>query len=372
MKVAQVPFSAALLDVSGGNIKVPKSEYLHSGAFPVIDQGKEFASGYTNETKALFRGADLPVIIFGDHTRVFKYVDEPFAMGADGIKVLKPKQGYHPKFIFHALRQLRIPDAGYDRHFKYLRRTQIPVIPIEQQKRVATILDSADAVRAKRRASIALLDAFLGSVFLDMFGDPATNPKGWPLNTCGELCERITVGIVVKPASYYRPTGIPALRSLNIKPNRIVLENLVFFSEQDNKTRLAKTRLKTGDVVLVRTGQPGTAAVVPKNCDGINAIDLLIASPTQDKLHPEYLAQFFNSSEGKRFVLASQRGQIQQHFNVEMLRKAKVPTPPLHLQEHFAAIIYRYRKLLEIYETNALQMDNLFKSLQQQAFSAIL
>jgi type I restriction enzyme S subunit len=109
------------------------------------------------------------------------------------------------------------------------------------------------------------------------------------------------VGIVVQPASYYQEYGVPALRSQNIKPNSISTDNLVFFSPSDNETKLAKTRVKAGDVVLVRTGQPGTAAVIPEELDGVNAIDLLITTPCKDIVDSVYLCSFFNSAWGKKW-----------------------------------------------------------------------
>ena len=158
----------------------------------------------------------------------------------------------------------------------FLTDAKISIPPLPEQRRIAEVLDRAEALRAKRRASLTQLDTLKQSIFLDMFGDPISNPRKWPTVYFAEICERVTVGIVVQPASYYVSEGVPALRSLNIKPGRIVLQDLVFFSKADNETRLSKTKLKAGDVVLVRSGQPGTAAVVPGELDGVNAIDLLI------------------------------------------------------------------------------------------------
>ena len=118
---------------------------------------------------------------------------------------------------------------------------QIPLPPIAEQKRIAAILDAADALRAKRRETLAQLDTLLQSTFLDMFGDPVTNPKGWKTKKGSEICKRITVGIVVKPASYYQETGIPALRSLNVRANKIETNNLVYISNEDNENKSVTT-----------------------------------------------------------------------------------------------------------------------------------
>jgi len=247
-------------------------------------------------------------------------------------------------------------------------RLEIPLPPLVEQRRIATILDKADALRARRRAALAQLDALTQSVFLDMFGSPVTNPAGWPAVAFSEICDRVTVGIVVKPASYYVPNGVPALRSLNIKPGKIVLEDLVYFSQSDNDTKLAKTKLRTNDVVIVRTGQPGTAAVVPSELDGVNAIDLLIASPQNELGDPTFLCTFFNSAGGRDLVLSKQRGQVQKHLNVGSLNEAIIPLPPIDLQRTFARRIGAIEKLKASHHASCAALDGLFASLQDRAF----
>jgi type I restriction enzyme S subunit len=172
----------------------------------------------------------------------------------------------------------------------------------------------------------------------------------------------------VQPASYYQDSGVPALRSQNIKPNSISTDNLVFFSESDNETKLAKTRLKAGDVLLVRTGQPGTAAVVPEELDGVNAIDLLITTPLKDIVESIYLCTFFNSAWGKKMVLSSQVGQIQKHLNVGILNNAQIICPPLPLQKEFAQRVEAVEKLKATHLASLSQLEALFASLQHRAF----
>jgi type I restriction enzyme, S subunit len=360
-------FEEAISDESGGNIKTPQSEFLPAGKLPIVDQGKMLISGYVNDSMRACK-AQLPVIIFGDHTRCFKFIDFPFGMGADGIKILRPRLNADEKYLFHYLRSLQLPNAGYDRHFKYLKRTKIPLPPIAEQKRIAAILDKAEEIRSQRRQALEQLDVIAQSIFLEMFGDPVTNPKVWQTKRCKNICHRITVGIVVQPASYYQDKGVPALRSLNIKEDSISLDNLVFFSQNDNETKLSKTRLKASDVVLVRTGQPGTAAVVPDNLDGVNAIDLLITTPRNDVVDSKYLCHFFNSLGGKKLVLSSQVGQIQKHLNVGILNEALIPLPPIALQQEFARRVETIAQLKATHRESLAQLDALFASLQHRAF----
>lgn len=293
-----------------------------------------------------------------------------------GFKSFVPKPDLmNAKFLFHWLRFNRayLESLGVGATFKEVSKAivakiKVPVPPLTEQRRIAAILDQADELRAKRREALAQYDELGQAIFIEMFGDPVTNPMGWPVIPFEELCSRVTVGIVVQPASYYRESGIPALRSLNIKPGRIVLNDLVYFSKEDNDTKLQKTKLRAGDVVLVRSGQPGTASVVPPELDGVNAIDLLIASPRSTEVDSTYLCEFFNSNAGRSLVLSSQRGQIQKHLNVGSLNAAPIVLPPLTLQRQFAQRLASTKALAARLGESSDEMDSLFASLQHRAF----
>jgi type I restriction enzyme S subunit len=169
-------FSEAVKDATADYSKLQKSDYLEQGAFPIVDQGRQHFGGYTNDESIISR-VNLPAIVFGDHTRIFKFIEEPFCLGADGAKVLEPKGKLDKKFLFYYLSSLNIESAGYSRHFKFLKENVVPVPSLSEQKRIATILDKADSIRRKRQKAIQLADDFICAVFLDMFGDPNSNSK---------------------------------------------------------------------------------------------------------------------------------------------------------------------------------------------------
>ena len=114
--------------------KIPTKQYLDQGKYPVIDQGQEFIGGYTKDEAGVI--SQLPVIVFGDHTRVFKYVDFPFVAGADGVKIFQAKSCLLPKLLFYFLQAVTLPDRGYARHYQYLVKSMIPVPPLAEQKRI--------------------------------------------------------------------------------------------------------------------------------------------------------------------------------------------------------------------------------------------
>ena len=188
MSFQKLPFLDVFKDATGGHIKTPQTEFLEEGEFPVVDQGQVLVAGFVNDRSRVC-SIKPPVIVFGDHTRVIQYVDFEFAMGADGTKVLVPKIESDTKYLYYALKAIKIPAAGYSRHYKFLKETQIPLPPLPEQRRIADTLDKADALRAKRRQALAQLDTLTQSIFLDMFGDPATNPKEWPINRIDEITE---------------------------------------------------------------------------------------------------------------------------------------------------------------------------------------
>jgi type I restriction enzyme S subunit len=251
---------------------------------------------------------------------------------------------------------------------KDIESLRIPLPPLDDQIRIADVLTRTEKLIAKRKESISALDEFLKSTFLEMFGDPVRNEKGWKTYSGNDYSDLLTVGVVIRPASYYTDKGIIALRSLNIKPNRIDLNNLVYFSEESSNGVLSKSILREGDVVIVRTGVTGTAAVVPKELDGVNCIDLIIVRPKKDMLNPYYLAFLLNSDRGKRLVTSKEVGGIQKHFNIGAIKDISFPFPPVALQNKFADIVAKVEAMKVKYNESLVEMEKLYGGLSQRAF----
>lgn len=175
----------------------------------------------------------------------------------------------------------------------------------------------------------------------------------------------------MKPASYYRETGVPALRSLNVKPGQVVVTNLVYISEEHNDGILSKSRLSCGDLVFVRSGRPGTCAVIPPSLDGCNAIDLLLATTDSSRILPGFASSYFNSAGGKASIFAESRGQVQQHFNAGSLAKALVPVPPIEIQEEFCNTLKARNSRLTKSELSIEGLKGLSKALEMSLMSGI-
>ena len=362
-------FDEAVEDASGGNIKTKQNDYAEVGEFPIVDQGKALIAGYTDDEAALCK-VPLPVVIFGDHTRCLKFVDFPFGMGADGVKVLKPKAGLDAKFLYHYLRQIKLPDGGYDRHFKYLKRETVPLPPLEEQRRIAAILDQAETLRTQRRTALALLDSLTQSLFLDMFGDPVANPKGLPICELQRLCTRITDGTHQSPA--WQKSGIPFLFISNIVEGQINFDTHKFISADTHAELTKRCPIEIGDVLYTTVGSYGNAAVV--STKELFAFQRHIAhiKPDRSKLDSRFLAAMIQSPGVRQQVDKVAKGIAQKTVNLADLKGLSVFWPPLPLQQTFATRIAAIEALKATHRRALAALDALFASLQQRAFAGAL
>ena len=165
-----VGFLSIFSDVTRKVKKIPKNEYLVEGKHIIIDQGKNEIAGYTNNEEKIFR--DVPAVVFGDHTRVFKYVEKPFFIGADGVKVLIDKKRKNTKYYYYQLLNAKILDTGYNRHYKWVKELQLKIVCPDEQEKIVKILDTSQTLIDNRKKQIKALDELIESKFYEMFGDP--------------------------------------------------------------------------------------------------------------------------------------------------------------------------------------------------------
>lgn len=165
-------FANTFADTTAGNEKLQSSQFLAAGKIAVVDQGQSQIAGYSDNVSIAYRGK-LPVIVFGDHTRIFKFIDHPFVLGADGVRVLTPKPEVNPLFAYWHCKLLNIPSAGYSRHFKYLKEKSF-ICPGEalqdhfseltQTMILQTSVLEKAAARVEQLFSVLLDNAFSGQL----------------------------------------------------------------------------------------------------------------------------------------------------------------------------------------------------------------
>lgn len=366
----EVSFLEAAIDVSGGNIKTPQSQYRDEGAIAVVDQGKALIGGYTNDLSSQCK-AELPVVIFGDHTRVLKFVDFPFSMGADGVKVLRPRDGLDAKFFYHFLRFVDIPSAGYDRHFKYLKRLNIPLPPLPEQRRIAAILDHADTLRAKRREALARLDELIQSIFVDMFGDLSTNPHRWETCQFGELIAAGPQNGLYKPAHLYG-SGTRILR-IDGFHNAVSIVERSLKRVRIEGNEIAKYALTPGDIVINRVNSIehlGKSTLVPNLEETVVfESNMMRARLFDDRLNPVFgLAQLQSPFVRSQILVAAKDAVNQSSINQTDVRSLCVRVPPIGLQADYASLVARIGLLQTQHRVAVVHLEALFASLQSRAF----
>jgi len=252
---------------------------------------------------------------------------------------------------------------------------RIPAPPISEQKKIAAILSSVDdAIQATqavidqtRRVKQGLLQQFLTrGIGHTRFKQTEIGevPEEWCIKTAKEVCSKISVGIVVKPTQYYESNGIKCFRSANVREGYIEDHNWVYISEEANNLN-AKSKLHSGDVLIVRTGYPGTSCVVPQEYDGTNCIDIIFARPKVGMILSQYLSCFINSSLGKKQVLYGQGGLAQKHFNVNALNQMKIVLPSIYEQKKITTILTNMDDVLNIELDKMVQIQKIKRGLMQ-------
>lgn len=360
------PFTDVFRDATSGNVKISSSDYLAEGAFPIVDQGKKTIAGYHNDSSSLVK-SPIPVVIFGDHTRAIKYIDFPFSLGADGTKILVPKVKADIKYLYHYLKSHPLKSAGYSRHFKFLKELKIPFPPLVEQKRIAAILDKADALRRLRQDSIDLTEQLIQSVFIDMFGDPVSNPKGWPTKSLVESCAISSGGTPSKKRADYWEGSFPWFTPKDLKQDYLH-DSIDHISEAVT----TETRIKaypSNTVLIVVRGMilAHSFPVSTIKVRGAVNQDIKALKPNTG-LSSEFLASCLKAQ--KAFILSkvSTAGHGTKKLDSRVFTEIPILMPPKELQEKFIDAVHQHTTILEDQRNGLLETNHLFDSLQQHAF----
>lgn len=364
----EVNFGDLVSDETGGNAKTLQSDYLPEGTYPIVDQGQSLIGGYTNDNSRVCK-SELPVIIFGDHTKCFKYIDFPFCLGADGTKVLKPKRQLNERYLFYALRRIHIPEAGYSRHFKYLKKGKIPLPPLEEQKQIAATLDQADEVCRKRQRAIDRLNDLGQAIFIEMFGAPSSNPMGWNVARLGEIVrvgDRINYG-VVQPGDAVN-TGVPLIRVGDLlKP--FIDPTLVKRIDPLIESAYARSRLEGDEILVGCVGSIGAVALAHEGLKGANIARAVARVPIDhSKVDRRFLAAMIRSSLVQRYFRTETRTVAQPTLNIGLIVDAPILLPPLELQQQFSLRLAKLESIATAFELSLSASNRLVAALQHRAF----
>jgi type I restriction enzyme, S subunit len=364
MTVAQVIENIPLT-----NIKLKQSDYQTAGKYPVIDQGQMLIGGYTNKGE-LKVPCELPVVIFGDHTKIVKYIDFEFVAGADGIKVMKPKDIINTKLFYHFAKSIKLPNKGYARHFKLLEESFIPIPPERIQHKIVAILSKAEETKGLRTQADELTGRLIQSVFLGMFGNPVKNPKKWRIvlfeNTCqtrlGKMLDSKQQNGLNK--RYY-------LRNTNVQWGRLDLSSVLQMDFDESERE--EFRLKKGDVLICEGGRVGRSAIwndeLPE-CYFQKALHRV--RPYLDMATPEYIANLMLALNDCGGLNSFTSEATIAHLTGIKLKGLPIPLPPLSLQTRFSEISNRMKMIILNQNNSRLELNGLFDVLTQKAFTGDL
>ena len=238
--------------------EIKTTNYEMVGKYPIVSQSEDLIAGYTDDDKFVIH-LEKPVIVFGDHTRIIKFVDFDFCVGADGVKILSSKDFISPKYLFHFLQYKKVPSLGYSRHYKLLKEIDVfyPT-SLSIQSKISDELDKITEMISKYDEQLNELDKLSQSIFYEMFGDPIENEKGWEVKTLKNISEKITSGNNAKLATgTYKSEGIPYFRCQNVWKNRIDFKDMVYIDEETNQ-KLKSSVLKHNDLLITKIGRINT------------------------------------------------------------------------------------------------------------------
>lgn len=345
------------LDGSPGSAKIPRKKFLVNGKFPIVSQEEGLINGYWDDESDLIK-LECPIVIFGDHTQVLKFVDFDFVLGADGVKLLKPKTFLDAKYLYYFLLGHPLAELGYARHYRLLKEFDVRFPSLPEQKRIAAILDETfagiETAIANTEKNLAnargLFESYLNAVFTQQ-GD------GWARRKLADVCEnldskRIPITKSKRKAGdvpYYGASGV-----VDYVADYIFDEDLLLVSE-DGANLLART-------------YPIAFSVSGKSWVNNHAHVLKFEEVASQRFIEFYL----NSISLEPYV----SGMAQPKLNQKALNNITVPFPPVEIQKEVVEKLDDLNKskdrLAKIYIQKRSSLDELKQSLLQKAFSGEL
>jgi type I restriction enzyme, S subunit len=356
------PFENIFKDSTSHFTKVKKEDYKQNGIYPIVDQGQSFIGGYTDDENLIVK-ENLPVIIFGDHTKIFKYIDFPFTIGADGVKVLTLKNPeYSVLFYFFYLKSIEIIDKGYSRHFKYLKEKKLPVPNhISDQLYIANLLSKAETLINQRKESIRLLDQYLKSTFLEMFGDPVRNEKRWKVGKFKDLA--IIDRKQVLPSEFTNDDFYIGLEDIEKETGNIIKKTI----ENAEDLKSSKFRFTPNHILYAKLRPYLNKVALPSQL-GICSTDIFPILPVVGKSTRDFICFLMRSKPFVSEMHSKSSGANLPRASASIIENFKTYQPPFFLQTQFAQIVEKTEALKAQHQQSLQELEQLYGSLSQKAF----
>lgn len=366
--------------------KIQQKFYLKTGDYAIVDQGQNLIGGYTNDASLQYDG-ELPVVVFGDHTRCVKYVDFKFVQGADGVKILLPFKSFDSKFFYYAIMNLNIPNMGYRRHFPLFDKLTLPLPPLSEQQRIVERIEElfakldeakerlqevADSF-AVRKAAI-LHKAFTGELTKQWRLENGVSDESWEEKKLHEVAF-VQTG-VMKGKHYNGETKLlPYLRVANVQDGYLKLDEIKEIAIDVNL--IERYSLRKGDVLFTEGGdydKLGRGTVWNNEIPGcLHQNHVFAVRPNTSILFDCFLAYQSNSRYGKKYFLScSKQTTNLASINSTQLKNFPVLLPSLPEQHEIVRLIddllARERAAQQAAEQALASIDLMKKSVLARAF----
>jgi len=367
------PFDKFFKNISSKPYQIAKKNYLEEGKFPVVDQGKKFIVAYSNNQEKLFLNS--PVIIFGDHTRIIKYIDFDFVIGADGTKILTSYDDtIDIKYAYYQLLFTKIESLGYSRHYKLLKEKTFIKHSLKEQKAIAKKLDLAQEIIELRKSSIKKLDELSKALFIDMFGDPVENEMGWEVVELSEILRGKSANGYFGSKKDYTETGTPTIWIGDfIDKYNIDIDTLKKVNITEKKKE--KYLLEYGDVLFCRSSLTkegiAKAGFIAKNTNReVIFEDHVIKMPFDTKkILPEYFYFYSYNQFYRLWMYSMSKTATMTTIGQKEILKSPVMLPLLPLQQKFAKTIEKIEAQKALYVEELKGFEDLFESLLSESFA---
>jgi len=388
MKSEKLKVSSFAEVITGGTPSTSVKEYWDNGTIPWLNSG-ELNKGIITDASNFITEAGLKssstrmmppetvLIALTGATTGLTALLKIDACANQSVTGILPSKKHDSKYLFYFFKTqrsqiLKKAWGGAQPHInqRYIKDYIVPLPPLEDQIRIANILSKAEALISQRKESLRLLDELLKSTFLEMFGDPVRNEKDWDEYKLNEIA-KVKIGPFGSLLHFedYIENGTPLVNPTHIVDGKIKVDRTLTVSDQ-KMTELTSYKMKIGDIVLGRRGEIGRCAIVTKNEDGFLCGTGSIFLTPSSKLNSTFLHYFISSSQIKKTLESVAKGVTMKNLNSGNLENLNVPLPISKLQTQFAHIVEKTEALKVHYQTSLQELENLYGSLSQRAFSS--
>lgn len=325
--------------------QVKRQDYGLGSRFPIVDQSLDFIAGHTDEED---RVADVgQVVVFGDHTRVVKFVDFPFAQGADGIRVLQAAHGLTTKWLFHCLSHLDIPSRGYNRHWTVVRDLRIPVPPDAVQDEIVQVLDTFQSLDRHLKAELDARTQQYTHYRDSLLAFGSTRVRRSRLSELGSLYS----GLTGKTKSdfqhgdtpYVPYMGVFSNLSVDTRPKTLVK---VGATERQNRLKLGDVLFTMSSENLDEVGMASAVTVEPEGPLYLNSFCFGFRPRDPALLNPEFAKHLFRSAAIRTQIIKTANGVTRINISKERFREIEIPVPSPAEQARLAGLLDRFEELV--------------------------